>query len=352
MRIGLLARADNGGLGIQTKEFYDHIDCAKVMLVDISSLNGNKIYPDRYKFDIKTNGFPTNSEIDEFLKDLDLVFTCEIPYNYYLYTRAKELGVKTVQQYNYEFLDHLADKTLPLPDLFMAPSLWNFEKVEHYFRGRDTMCRFVPVPVNREVLPFRLKAKARKFLHIAGGVLHEDRNGTEIVLKASKLIKSDAEIIIKTQHSLEGVPAYSKKIKIVNNDVLNYWDNYDDEDVLLLPRKFGGLSLQLNEAMSKGMVPIMTNVEPQSRFLHEKSLIDPCSCHQTFTRTNIDVWETDAKELAKKIDEFYNMTTEEFSELSEYSNEYAKRISWENMKKKYMKVFEELVYGFDNQRTE
>ena len=37
MRIGLIGRADQTGLGIQSKEFYDHIPC-KVLIIDSSAL--------------------------------------------------------------------------------------------------------------------------------------------------------------------------------------------------------------------------------------------------------------------------------------------------------------------------
>jgi len=343
MKIGLLARADNGGLGVQTKEFYDHIKPYKTLMVDISSLNGNKIYPERFNAYAKTKGFLTRNEIEEFLKDIDLLFTCEIPYNYELFSRAKELGVKSVLQPNYEFNDYLV-QDLPFPDMFALPSLWHYDDIMAKF-GNKTKVVYLPVPVNREKLPFEEKKQAKKFLHIAGTLLHEDRNGTEIVKQAIPLIKSDIELVVAQQAN----QVDPSKIKIPENVKLTirkpqkeYWEVYQDEDILVLPRRYGGLSLQLNEAMSKGMIPIMTNIDPQNKFLHERSLVEPKEYKTTMTRTEIDVWSITPEDLAHKIDEFANMPEKDIRELSRFSDEYASRIDWTNMKAKYLKEFNEI----------
>ena len=48
MKLGLIARMDNTGLGVQTTEFYKNMYPDKTMVVDISHLNGTKQYPERY----------------------------------------------------------------------------------------------------------------------------------------------------------------------------------------------------------------------------------------------------------------------------------------------------------------
>ena len=42
MKLGLIARADNTGLGMQTWEFYRAMKPEKTLVVDISAMNGNK----------------------------------------------------------------------------------------------------------------------------------------------------------------------------------------------------------------------------------------------------------------------------------------------------------------------
>ena len=39
MRLGIIARRDNTGLGYQTKDYYDHLKPVKTMVIDLSKLN-------------------------------------------------------------------------------------------------------------------------------------------------------------------------------------------------------------------------------------------------------------------------------------------------------------------------
>ena len=100
MRLGLIARADNTGLGHQTWELYRHLNPHKTLVVDISHLKGNQLFPERYPDAKVVKGFPTVDDFAEFLDDLDVVFTCEIPYGYVLFELAEDMGVKTNLQCN------------------------------------------------------------------------------------------------------------------------------------------------------------------------------------------------------------------------------------------------------------
>src|SRR6202035_4449776 len=99
-KLGLLTYATSTGLGYQTKSLHDHLKPSKTMLVDLSQYNHMPLDPTWYKAPITTHGFPTDYEIDQFLDGLDVVFVCETPLNYYLFKRARELGIKTILQYN------------------------------------------------------------------------------------------------------------------------------------------------------------------------------------------------------------------------------------------------------------
>src|SRR3954469_794163 len=99
-RLGMLVYATDTGLGVQTRAAYRHLKPVKTMLVDLTAYNHLPIHDDWYSFDIRTNGFPTNLEIDTFLHGLDAVFVCETPLTYYLFDRARQLGIRTIQQPN------------------------------------------------------------------------------------------------------------------------------------------------------------------------------------------------------------------------------------------------------------
>src|SRR5690242_3531040 len=105
---------DNGGLGVQTKEFYDHMNPDKTLAVDLSEQTGYMSFPERYPNAI-FDKYPLDTKrIAEFLDGLDVVFTAESPYNYALFDMARERGITTIQQYNYEQIDYFQIEGLPL----------------------------------------------------------------------------------------------------------------------------------------------------------------------------------------------------------------------------------------------
>lgn len=355
MRLGLIVRADNGGLGSQTWELYRHLKPAKTLVVDISGYNsahgqlGYDNYFERYTEGtvLRSISFPDNYMIDQFLEDIDVVLTVETPYNYYLFDAAREKGVKTVMQYNYEFLDYFLHPEWPKPDVLLAPSEWNISNVrdDRPFSEESiwgTKLKFLPAPVNRTVFPYKKRTKAKTFLHVAGHATYADRNGTETVLKAIPHVKSDVKFLIRSQYELPRFEG-DYRVSVSIGDVPNYWELYRDEDVLILPRKYGGLSLQLNEAMSSGIVPLMLNTEPQSRFLHPEMLIEATQIDTIAPRTPIAVYDCSPEQLAARIDYMASMDEDKFLSLSEFCNIYSDTISWETLKPKYEQILEECL---------
>lgn len=345
MKIGLIARADKTGLGIQTKAFYDHMQPARTLVVDLRHCSGQipdmSLYPDGHLWhDRRYPGTEVISDpiLDRFLDGLDLVFTCETPYNYYLFEKARQLGVRTVQQYNFEFLDYLHFAGLPLPDLLAAPSLWKIPIVKRKLPA--TRVEFLPVPVDREKVPFRHRDRLQTLLHTAGTPAVEDRNGTLIAIEAMNFVEAPVTLTVKTQKRLP--VRSSDKIQLDYSDVPNYWDLYGDEDAFLFPRKFGGLSLPINESISCGMVPILSGCDPQTAWIPEDCLVRGAITKQIMTKTMIDIYEVSPQSLAAKIDELYEDTSK-FSRLSQKMDEIANSISWKTLKDTYISTFEGLL---------
>lgn len=361
MRLGLIARADNSGLGAQTWEFFRHMDVAKTMVVDISQFNGYRQYPERYgpagDKVVHVKGFPKSDVINEFLSGLDVVFIAESAYNPWLYERARELGVKTAVQYNYEFFDWF-NPQMPKPDMLIAPSMWHYEEVDKWCEQNSVKHVYLHCPVDRQAIPFREISQAKTFLHTAGRSAAHDRNGTGTVIRASKFLRSDVKILIHFQgeqglahqatHSFEdylrmqlecGDP---EKLSIVRYEHEKYSDIYKHGDVLLMPRRYGGNCLPVNEALSAGMPVIMPNISPNDKFLPDTWLLPATKIDEFTPRTKIDIYDIDPRSLAKKIDKFAEL--EEGAMLSESvrASNIAESISWECMRARYERAFEEL----------
>lgn len=346
MRLGLIARADNTGLGNQTKMYFDWLRPHKTLVVDFTEINrqmGKKtgFYPERFPGARITNGYPTNEDLDWLLDDMDTVLTAETPYNHDLFDMARDKGVRSVLHYNFEFLGNLQDK-IPFPDVLLAPSLWRADEVKKLAEENGIEWGYLPLGVNRAELPFRLRKEAKVFTHIAGIPAHNDRNGTLIFLKALEYLTEPITVKIYSQVPLPQFnPAPQVTVELVEQDIEDYRDLYSG-DVLVFPRKYAGQSLLLNEALSSGMAVLMTNCAPQDGFLHEDSLL-PCEMGDTIrAKTIIDTYECDPIEVAKAMDGLAR-NPKLVEELSLHSDKISQPIDWKYLTNFYTKILEPAV---------
>ena len=83
MRLGIIARSDNTGLGNQTRELVKMLNPHRILLIDSRSFNSNEQHPEWYKDYqvIRSNGFPRGTEISAFLREVDVVLSCETFYS-------------------------------------------------------------------------------------------------------------------------------------------------------------------------------------------------------------------------------------------------------------------------------
>lgn len=341
MKIGLIARMDKTGLGIQTQEIFENLRPHKTLVVDISEYNQTAQHPEWYEnkgLTVKFHkGFLTPEAMDWITTDVDVLFSCEIFYGYEVVKLAKERGVKTALQYNAEFLDYFCDPWIQFPDLLLAPSVWMIDRVKKVAEGKARV-EYLPLPINRKKIQYKPRKGGGRFLHIAGRETYQDRNGTMNFIHALRLCKNPVKAVIKTQHAL---PVSGGPNLEIQDEIPNYADLYKDEDVLVLPRKYGGLCLPLNEAMAAGMAILMTNCDPQNSFLRPESLMPFHRTTYFESKTQVAVNHVHAKDIAEKMDYLYEHPGMiEF--LSNYSNHLADEWSWENMKPQYLKVLESL----------
>lgn len=345
MRIGLIARAENTGLGIQTWEFHRHIRPAKTLVVRLAR-GGRHFFPDRFPGATISAGLPSIGELEEFLDGLDLVFTCETPYTYDLFTLAERRGIATVLQYNFEFLDYLARPDLPRPSVLAAPSAWRYDDVPDRLARR--MWLPVPIALDRWPAPERRTGPARRFLHIVGRPAIHDRNGTADLLDALAFVRTPITVTIRCQdHTyvprlMRGrrLPAHVD-VRLDHYDIPDYWRAYDGHDVLVLPRRFGGLCLPMQEALGAGMPVLMPDISPNRDLLPADWLVPATKTDQFKARTHIDVHTTDARELAARIDLLAtNIGAIEYAR--ERAHRLAQRMSWEQRLSLYRHLFESL----------
>lgn len=268
-----------------------------------------------------------------FLTDVDVVLSAETFYTSEMAQLAHRYGVKTVLACNPEFLNKRE-----LPDLWVPPTRWMWDTIPN-------LKTLLPVPIATDRFPVRsLPNTARNFLHVVGRPAHMDRNGTLDLLNALEFVESTVTVTITCQQ-----PGYVSELKpdlrtrknvtlIVDpGDKPNYWDNYTEGDVLVMPRRFGGLCLPVNEALGAGMPAIMPNIPPNNSWLPQEWLVPAVREGSFMAKQRIDYHRTDPKQLAALMDRFATDTAF-YAAAKQRAAELAAELSWETLKPKYLEV--------------
>ena len=342
MRLGIIARSDNTGLGNQTMELVKMLNPDKILLINSQFFNNNKQHPEWYKSYnvIETRkGMPVTKEVVSFLENIDVVISCETFYHLELVDLAKKQGIKTILQYNYELFGNLAHPEWTLPDVLLAPSSWNLDAVIEKF-GSKTKVMHLPPPTDQslfnEARETNLSKTHKRILHIAGKKAAKDRNGTDSIFEMIKHSKEDYELVIKSQTPLNVICKDPRvKIEIGNPD--NRQDMYSGFDAMVLPRRYAGLCLPMNEALMSALPVFMTNVSPNNTLLPEDWLIESTKIGSFRTKSMVDIYNIAPDKFANIVDRYIkNNNKKEFKEKALSIG--LENFSIDRLKQKYLEI--------------
>lgn len=318
----------------------------KIMLIDFSPMNGNEQHPEwYYGYNcINVSGFATDEQVVNFLSGLDIVISCEIFYNHNLIRIARSMGIKTVLQYNFEFFDNFRDRNLDFPDALIAPSPWNYEQMEGFLRGRSKLV-YIPPPTtptpflhSREI---NMGNNSKRILHVAGKRAARDRNGTDSVINMMKYSDAKFELVVRSQTPIS-IPFNDSRIKIEVGNVDSREDLYSGFDAMVLPRRYAGLCLPMNEALMSGLPVFMTDISPNNKMLPKEWLVRSRVIGQLKTKTLLDIHDVNVRELANRIDDYVE------NKNKDIQKSHAVQIGMDNfspdvLKEKYLNLLESLM---------
>jgi glycosyltransferase involved in cell wall biosynthesis len=326
MRLTLLVRADNTGLGIQTRDYYRHLKPNKTVIIDISIHNGNEQHYDWYKDAHLIKGFPTEADVDQILHDTDVLLTAETPYTPLLYTRAKAMGVKTICVENPEFFDQFKYPDYPLPDMVILPSVWLEQEIRDFCEPRGVKVVQLHHPVDRDEFPF-IERTTSKPIHIAGKPAAYDRNGTWDYMNACP----DGRVTTQSEDLAWNIRKKYRASNVFTN-IENPRRIYEMGDVMVIPRKYGGNCLPLNEALSSGMPVIMPDISPNNHILPKEWLVPAEVTGHFEPRGKVDIYTANPDALRAKVEWFKN---QDMKKQSQIANKIADTISWKTLLPKW-----------------
>lgn len=281
VRIGVVRRLDSTGLGYQSRNFCRMLDPVKTLDIE----HGEDI--------------PGFMEYEKFLKDIDVMLTAETPYVYEAWNWAKMAGVKTFCQPNWELWDGLIQPNMPHPDQYLIPSYWHLKDFQEMFPNAV----YLPPPTfpqdfkkAREINFVR--TGKRRFVHIVGKPAVYDRNGWGAIMEALPKVRADFELVVYAQQEITGLR--DPRVTYHIFDIEDQAELYTDFDAMIMPRRYGGLCLPMNEALMAGLPVIMTDIEPNNKILPKKWLCDSEVTARFEGRSIIDVYSP--TNLAEKIE--------------------------------------------------
>jgi len=329
--LGLIARADNRGLGQQTWAVARHLNPDRVLVVNCPSQQPLRYRADRFPDATVIDGLPTITDLERFCDGLSSIYTAETGYSHHLWEISRRFNVRTVLHANYEFLDRH-----DTPTVWAAPSTWHLDDF-------PAGAVHLPVPVETDRLTVESKpATAKRFLHVVGRPAIHDRNGTIDFLQSLQFVTTPIEVTVTCQ-----VPGYVGKImndhmiripnrhtfRVETSDVAHYWDLYIGQHAMILPRRFGGLCLPAQEAVGAGLPVIMPNISPND-WLPDEWLVPAHKAGEFRAKQRIAYYRTDPTVLADRINrlasdpEFYRTATETALQLRD-------RLSWDILTPQY-----------------
>lgn len=328
MNIGLLARADNGGIAAQAIEFAENLPIFSTLLVDL----GDKGRGHMHNYDWPNCTEVQGPRIDDvprvlkFLDGLDVVLSIETFYGGQVIELATAYGIQTVRYANPELYKNEEEAHVVLP------TEWE--------RDRLPWATVIPQGVSAQSSARVRTGPAKTLLHFTSPAMM-DRNGTKDFHAAMSMVNESFRVIIVGP----AVYQYERSQKHEWIEVTHYapdrLGHYTDEvDLLVLPRKYGGLSLPMLEAASFGIPTLAPDLSPQNAWFSPDALV-PIDHRDMVNMVGgaFNVYSIHVKSLADRLDQ---LAKEPLTDLSTAALSFAERNSWKFVAPQWSDYFDNL----------
>ncbi len=337
MRVGSVGYATKQGLGILLKDFYDNNIITDVLTVE-HWRHPNFLWYGRTSPRTSLTNFDTTL-LRTFVNDMDVMFFFETPFDLSILAYCRQVGVKTILMPMYECTPPNLSQQI---DLILNPSPLD---QQHYPEGVPVS---VPIP---SAISWEERVTAEVFVHNAGNLGIEGRNGTKELLEAIPKVKSPAKFIIRSQASLQDIVSTNlmrgllkdERVTIIR-DTIPYEELYKEGDVFVFPEKFNGLSLPLQEAKASGMLVMAADRFPINTWNDKEHLI-PIVCEtKRINKLGNEILEStiSPQEIATTIDNWFGRDIRAYSRQGKI---YKCANSWTELKPEYMNLIFSCVRG-------
>lgn len=324
MKLGMVVRDDQGGLGNLTREAWSRLKPDVTCVVQARPCRGepNPNYFNRdWTRTFNVDNPITGRQWQVMAGEADVWWTAETWYCPDAERTIKNAGRKSV--------------LYAMPELYSkstADEVWN---PTNYLTHRERLGDVVKWPVT---LPgsWEPRTKVRRVLHVSGGAQY-DRNGTALFLEALKGVDRKCEVVLHQPDAANvtsvGVLRTLKSgpftLRVNTDYVRNLKALLDWADVLVLPRRYAGLCLPAYEAFASGCLVVMPDVAPQD----EWPIVPVPATKDGWARMKggkIPMWDMNPNDIADKLNMLLHADTPAVVNASKRGREWAEEMSWDN----------------------
>lgn len=344
MTLGIIGRCDSGGLGTLTSEVFRHLRPERTLLLHMGGAGRGDGNPAAYDAEGRTQvvypaefgGKLAARAIDWLCAEgIDTLWSAETFYDDEVLLRAHQNGIRTVcyampELNPWNVGAGRANVAQPIrPREIILPTAWE--------SGRcPSDVEILPFPIARDRLPWRQRGLTRKgegerplhLYHVVGSAML-DRNGTELLLAALPHLREPIRLTLRSEKGLREVfVGNGVTLEQTAEREIDYWRSYPhDADVLVLPRRYGGLSLPIQEAASLGMPTVTLDTDAYANESFVLQVESKPGTRHRMKGGEFEVRDADPRALADSLD--YLATHRGMVEtLSIAANGWASDRSW------------------------
>lgn len=348
-RVGVIARADAGGLAQLTCELIRNVRPYAALVVDLAT-NGRgpvdlaRVEPYVERMWVAEGpwiaGYRFPQSCDPFFEAVDVVYTAETTYDERVVAICHGTGKRLVLHAMPELLSQR--DVVGAHDLWL-PTGWEWERVKARRRAvhrPDPVLMRVPVAVDRYESRYYRRAEAQ-VLFVHGGEAFHDRNGLHIVHDALAHVERPTLLYVRGG---EWPTSDTWTVGHVTVKWLPAVDDYVDMipagvDVMIMPRRYGGLTLPVGEAAAQGIPTIMSNLSPQTGWIHSDLRVPMLDSYPVEMKGGMfPVWTTEPHHLATIINMLRD-TPARVERASDDAHAWALDLDWRHRAVDYRDAF-------------
>lgn len=328
MRLGLIARAEDRGLGRMSWDAQRFLQPTATVIADFNCPYPKHLerFPGAPVVKPRTPEF--QSAIEDLLSKVDVLLTFETPYDYDVYEWAKDYNVKTVCVIMPEYFP----LNQPQPDVLVNPTVYMRDELP-----RKTLT--LPWPIDLTTITHVPRTEINTWLHIVGQPCALDRNGTQLVLRAFQ--RNRKPLIVRTQTPLSYAPKVSN-IDYQIGSLDHTSDLYQGADALIMPRRYAGQSLVMNEAQAAGLPLICLDRSPERNWTVPECRIPVRRARIAKRHSPIEVSDASIYDIMNVVDQFHELPG--LCEwASNFSRDRAEAMSWDRLGPLWVDLLEQSV---------